>query len=208
MSNTIKVQLQNWRGYSAYEVAVQNGFRGTQLEWLESLAGGKIQVTVNGKVLDADGDIKLYAGDIPMAEGTLNTVGTFLAKTVTDERIEDSLTSENATKVLSAAQGRVLAQTKAEVLLQEVTLSVASWTYDEETKLYGQTAAVEGLTENKAKTAAVVAPATGRENEEAYVDAAVRASAQGDGMLVFTATDAPAEDLTVSVMVVILGVRE
>lgn len=208
MSNTIKVQLQNWRGYSAYEVAVQNGFRGTQLEWLESLAGGKIQVTVNGKVLDADGDIKLYAGDIPMAEGTLNTVGTFLAKTVTDERIEDSLTSENATKVLSAAQGRVLAQTKAEVLLQEVALPVASWTYDEETKLYGQTAAVESLTENKAKTAAVVCPAAGRENEEAYIDAEVRASAQGDGVLVFTATNIPAADLTVSVMVVVLGVRE
>lgn len=208
MSNTIKVQLEKWRGYSAYEVAVQNGFRGTQLEWLESLAGGSIQITVNGKVLDADGDIKLYAGDIPMAEGTLNTVGTFLAKTVTDERIEDSLTSEDDTKVLSAAQGRVLAQTKAEVLLQEVTLPVASWTYDEETKLYGQTAAVEGLTENKAKTAAVVGPAAGRENEEAYIDAEVRASAQGDGMLVFTATDVPAADLTVNVMVVILGVRE
>lgn len=28
------------RGYSAYEVAVQNGFEGTEEEWLASLVGG------------------------------------------------------------------------------------------------------------------------------------------------------------------------
>ena len=27
------------RGYSAYEIAVQNGFEGTETEWLESLKG-------------------------------------------------------------------------------------------------------------------------------------------------------------------------
>lgn len=29
----------NWRGYSAYEIAVQHGFIGTEEEWLESLQG-------------------------------------------------------------------------------------------------------------------------------------------------------------------------
>lgn len=70
----IRLELEKWRGYSAYEVAVQNGYTGTQAEWLEDLAGGKIQITVNGKVIDTNGDIKLYAGDIPMEAGALNTV--------------------------------------------------------------------------------------------------------------------------------------
>lgn len=72
----IRVELDRWRGYSAYEVAVQNGYTGTQKEWLEDLKGGAIQITVNGKVVDTDGDIKLYAGDIPMGPGALNTVKT------------------------------------------------------------------------------------------------------------------------------------
>lgn len=29
------------RGYSAYEIAVQNGFEGTEEEWLGSLVGGE-----------------------------------------------------------------------------------------------------------------------------------------------------------------------
>ena len=70
----IKLELESWRGYSAYEVAVQNGFNGTKTEWLESLVGGTIQLTVNGKAMETDGDIKLYAGDIPMEAGALNTV--------------------------------------------------------------------------------------------------------------------------------------
>lgn len=208
MSNDIKVQLQNWRGYSAYEVAVQNGFRGTQLEWLETLAGGKIQVTVNGKVLGADGDIKLYAGDIPMEEGAFNTVGSFLAKTLTDDRIVNALSSEDATKVLSAAQGKVLAQMMPGVMLQVVTLPVSGWTLDEGTELYGMAAEVAGVTEDKRKTAVVVSPSTDRTMKAAYADAEVCASAQGDGLLVFTATDLPEMDLEVNVMVVVLGVRE
>ena len=38
---TLEANLSNdvLRGYSAYEVAVQNGFKGTEEEWLESLKG-------------------------------------------------------------------------------------------------------------------------------------------------------------------------
>ena len=38
---TLEGNLSNdvLRGYSAYEVAVQNGFKGTEKEWLESLKG-------------------------------------------------------------------------------------------------------------------------------------------------------------------------
>ena len=35
----MSMNLQTWRGYSAYEIAVQNGFEGTQEEWMESLKG-------------------------------------------------------------------------------------------------------------------------------------------------------------------------
>lgn len=39
------------RGFSAYDVAVANGFEGTQSEWLESLRGGRVQLKADGDVL-------------------------------------------------------------------------------------------------------------------------------------------------------------
>lgn len=70
----IKLALEYWRGYSAYEIAVQNGYNGTQKEWLESLSGGSVSFSVNNKVMGTDGDIKVYAGDIKMDDGSLHTV--------------------------------------------------------------------------------------------------------------------------------------
>lgn len=43
------------RGYSAYEVAVQQGFAGTEAEWLESLAAGGEGAMVKA-VYDPDND--------------------------------------------------------------------------------------------------------------------------------------------------------
>ena len=34
-----KITRYNWRGYSAYEIAVQHGYAGTEEEWLASLIG-------------------------------------------------------------------------------------------------------------------------------------------------------------------------
>lgn len=34
-----QVTRTNWRGYSAYEIAVQNGYSGTEEQWLASLVG-------------------------------------------------------------------------------------------------------------------------------------------------------------------------
>lgn len=96
----IKLELEKWRGLSAYEVAVKNGFNGTETEWLEALMGGTIQITVCGKAIGTDGDIKVYADDIKMEAGALNTVKTKMdamtevtdalgkAFTVTDEGID------------------------------------------------------------------------------------------------------------------------
>ena len=49
------------RGYSAYEVAVQNGFEGSEKEWLESLKGekgenAKVELSV---VDDGDGNLTI-----------------------------------------------------------------------------------------------------------------------------------------------------
>lgn len=43
MANSMQGKLANptLRGYSAYETACQNGFEGTEQEWLESLKGAK-----------------------------------------------------------------------------------------------------------------------------------------------------------------------
>lgn len=62
---TIEVELQNWRGYSAYEVAERNGFKGTEEEWLESLKGRDGGVaTINGKTHDENGNVVLTGEDI------------------------------------------------------------------------------------------------------------------------------------------------
>ena len=63
-----------------------------------------------------------------------------------------------------------------------------------------------GLTIDANKTSAIVSPGTGEGVDEAYTEAVVRASQQGDGTLTFTAAEIPAIDLTANVMVVVKGV--
>lgn len=73
MGKDLKMEVQRFRGESAYEVAVRNGFEGTEAEWLASLhaSAGK----VNGVGPDETGNIKLRAGNIPMsAEENADTV--------------------------------------------------------------------------------------------------------------------------------------
>lgn len=73
MGKDLKMEVQRFRGESAYEVAVRNGFEGTEAEWLASLHASS--GTVNGIGPDETGDIKLRAGDIPMsAEENADTV--------------------------------------------------------------------------------------------------------------------------------------
>lgn len=75
MSNEIKLQLESWRGYSAYEVAVNNGFEGTEQEWLDSLKGrdGGVK-TVNGKAHDENGNVKLAGEDITVGANDNRTL--------------------------------------------------------------------------------------------------------------------------------------
>ena len=66
-SGGLRMALDDYRGLSAYEIAVKNGFEGTEEAWLFSLKGqdGKTH-SVNG-VEQLDGNIQLTGDKIPMS---------------------------------------------------------------------------------------------------------------------------------------------
>ena len=100
---TIQMQLDSWRGYSAYEIAVKNGFEGTEEEWLESLKGAPgadvSVVTVNNKEA-VDGNITIRATDIYVEAGLPKTVAQALQECMSTDIIVDSLESDEKDKVL------------------------------------------------------------------------------------------------------------
>jgi len=63
----LRMALDDYRGLSAYEIALKNGFEGTEAEWLASLKGqdGKTH-SVNG-VEQLDGNIQLTGDKIPLS---------------------------------------------------------------------------------------------------------------------------------------------
>lgn len=65
MSDELTLHIDSFRGYSAYEIAVQHGYEGTEEEWLESLKGSVTKV--NGKT----GDVVLSASDVKVGEKTV-----------------------------------------------------------------------------------------------------------------------------------------
>ena len=210
----IRVQLQEWRGYSAYEVAVRNGFTGTQKEWLESLKGGELQLTVCGKGVDAEGNIVLYASDIKMKEGALNTIASTLetldkAKMPADAAV-DGLDSEDAKAPLSANQGRVLRemaenidQRKTELQLWQITIPAQGWEGDGP---WTVTMDVEGVTES---CMAVLGPTRdGAENEEAFEDCEIKLVSKGEGTITLRAGVRPEAAFTASLALLVPGVME
>ena len=209
-TETIHMKLNTWRGYSAYEIAVQNGFEGSQSEWLQSLKGADGESvtdwTVNNKA-PVDGNITLRAGDIPLQPGLAATVGDALENVLTTEKIADSLDVDDPAMALSAAQGRVLyrlAAPKAQAAAYLVALPADGWTQQDE--LYAQTVSAPGATADVNLTSVLVSPPTDRTLEETYLACAVRAASQGDGTLTFTCTDLPDADLEAVVTVITLGV--
>lgn len=202
----VRVQLDKWRGYSAYELAKLNGFNGTEEEWLESLQGGMGDITVNDKGFEeGTHKIKLYLKDIPMRDTTEKTAQDELdGKVDTDELVQDERGGKE--KALSAEAGKniaKLARSKAQILMRVVNIPAAGWEADAETDIYGQSVAVDGITANTELTGAQVAPPLNRELEAVYTSCGVRASAQGDGVIVFTALDKPDVDLMANVTVIV-----
>lgn len=185
----IRLELERWKGYSAYEVAEQNGFNGTEKEWLASL-GAATNITVNERQVDDTGNITLTAEHIMMVEeGQITIAQKFEnAEKDTDEKLS----------ALSAG--------KAQILTRRVTIPAEGWEQDGE--IYGQSVEVDGITADEDETSVQVAPGTDRAMAEVYAGCEVRASAQGDGVVVFTCTDKPDIDLEANVMVVIPGAAE
>ena len=72
--NSLSMTMDDYRGLSAYEIAVKNGFEGTEAEWLLSLHGsdGKTH-SVNG-VEQVEGNISLTGADIPLAPNDARTL--------------------------------------------------------------------------------------------------------------------------------------
>lgn len=69
------LNLNSWRGYSAYEIAVQNGFEGTETEWLDSLHGKDgLEASVNGLTPDETGAITITGENIPVSEQDTKTL--------------------------------------------------------------------------------------------------------------------------------------
>ena len=67
MANSMDMQLNTYRGYSAYELAVKNGFRGTMEEWLASLHGTDGQTTSVNGIQQEEGNVTLTGADIPVS---------------------------------------------------------------------------------------------------------------------------------------------
>lgn len=76
----INLKLHNFRGYSAYEIAVQHGFEGSEAEWLAALPGKDgLEAVVNGVSPDETGAILLTGENIPIRSGQQETIAQLLA---------------------------------------------------------------------------------------------------------------------------------
>lgn len=211
-SGSISLQLNDYRGLSAYEIAVKNGFEGSEKEWLASLKGepgaAGDQITVNRKRA-VDGNVTVNATDIYMTPGAqLETVAQAIDRRIKTSDIVNTLDSDETDKPLSAAQGKALLGSAVRVYNQQVTLAVDGWTLNETTELYEQAVEVTGITGDIEKTSVVVSPMPDRAAREAYMEADIMLSEQRDGAVLFTAASAPEAGITVMLMVVATGVRE
>lgn len=210
-SGSISLQLNDYRGLSAYEIAVKNGFEGSEQDWLASLKGepgaAGDQITVNRKRA-VDGNVTVNATDIYMTPGAqLETVAQAIDKRIKTSDIVNTLDSDETDKPLSAAQGKALLGSAVRVYNQQVTLTVDGWTLNETTELYEQAVEVAGITGDVEKTSVVVSPMPDRAAREVYMEVDIMLSEQRDGAVLFTAASAPEAEITVMLMVVATGVN-
>lgn len=138
--DNLKMSLNDYRGLSAYEIAVEHGFVGTEEEWLDSLKGapGKAGdgITVNRKRA-VDGNISVNATDINRRAGSSETVAEVIdriEKTQTtglmSSDIVNDLTSGGESKVLSAEMGARLNVLKPEIFWARVDIPTDGWQGD------------------------------------------------------------------------------
>ena len=209
MSDKIKLQLQEWRGYSAYEIAVKYGFKGTEQEWIDSLKWGDLKVIVNGKKLDDNGEIVLYGSDIRVMDGGLYTIAEWIDRLdkekIGSEDVLNTLDSTETKKTLSAAMGKELNKavlSKAELFMAELTIPTTGWST---TEPYMQELEVVGITANSAVLLADYPD--GGQNEEAFADCGVKVVARGKNKVTVRVDDIPEENFIANLIVMIPGVK-
>jgi len=63
----MRMNVNTWKGASAYEVAVENGFEGTEAEWLASLKGSDGKTTNVNWVEQVNGNVTLTGENITVS---------------------------------------------------------------------------------------------------------------------------------------------
>lgn len=209
---SISMKMHDYRGLSAYEIAVQNGFKGTEVEWLASLKGepGKAgdTITVNRKRA-VDGNISVNATDINRRAGESESVADVIdriekAQTTgltADDIVNDLTGGEN--KALSAEMGAILNVRKPEIFWAQVEAPIGNW---EGEGPYTRDITLEGVLADSNACSIMYTPTV--ENEEAFIDANLRVIAQKTDALTIRVDEIPEAAIPFNVMVTVLKSRE
>lgn len=210
MSDKIKLQLQEWRGYSAYEIAVKYGFKGTEQEWIDSLKWGDLKVIVNGKKLDDNGEIVLYGSDIRVMDGGLYTVEEKIKQLgegkIGSEDVLNTLDSDEKKKALSAAMGKELKTavlTKAELFMAELTIPVSGWS---STEPHTQTIEVAGITEECGVI--LTDYPDGSNNEAAFAECGLKLVGRSKNAVTVRVEEIPEAAFKANLLVLMPGVKK
>lgn len=128
-------------GDSAYQVAVKNGFVGTEAQWLESLEGppgppgpGADLTEVNQKIEDVQSDIEAHVNqginDAVHSLSTVNDITLYISTTGNDSN--DGLTVGNPLKTIQAAINKL-----PKIINHSVVIQPAPGTYNETVTIRG-----------------------------------------------------------------------
>lgn len=210
---SLTMDLNDYRGLSAYEIAVKHGFVGSEEEWLKSLKGepGKAAdaLTVNKK-RPVDGNISVNGSDINLRAGVSKTVADAIEEISNTQQesglkvsdIVNDLTTGGDKKVLSAEMGARLEHTKPEVFWAEVEIPIGNWSGEGP---YTRDLSITGILADS-NLCAIQYSAT-VDSEDAFIAANLRVVAQKDDALTVRVDEIPSAPFPVNVMVTILKTR-
>lgn len=210
---SLTMDLNDYRGLSAYEIAVKHGFVGSEEEWLKSLKGdpGKDAdaLTVNKK-RPVDGNISVNGSDINLRAGVSKTVAEAVEEISSTQQesglkvsdIVNDLTTGGDKKVLSAEMGARLEHTKPEVFWAEVEIPIGNWSgegpYTRDLPISGVLAA--------SNMCAIQYSAT-VDSEEVFNASGLRVIAQKDDAITVRVDSIPTAAFPINVMVTIIKAR-
>lgn len=213
LDGSISMSLNDYRGLSAYEIAVKNGFEGTEVEWLASLKGppgnAGDAITVNSKRA-VDGNISVNATDINLRAGEQKTVAQAIDEIskvqtsgLTSDDIVDDLVSGGSTKVLSAEMGARLNVRKPDMFWVSVEIPIGNWLGSGP---YTRDITLEGVRADENRCCVQYSPTA--EDREAFLDVDLRVIGQKDDALTLQAVSIPQTAFHCNFIVINLVSRE